>query len=61
MTYGDFVAGSFGYKLVCVDYKFSKPFNSYLGEDALYNFINSMLEENKYFNDEVENILTKKL
>ena len=39
------VALRYGYKLVCVDDKFSKPFTSYLGEDVLYNFINSTIEE----------------
>ena len=34
-------------KLVCDDDKLSKPFISYLGEDAVYNFINSMIEESK--------------
>ena len=29
------VACSYGYKLVCVD----EPFHSYLGEDAVFNFI----------------------
>ena len=39
---------SYGYKLLCVDCKFSKPFKSYVGEDAVYDFINSMIEESKY-------------
>ena len=34
-----------GYKLVCVDHTVSKPFKSYIGENAVYNFINSMIEE----------------
>ena len=29
--------------LVMVDDKFSKPFKTYLGEDAVYSFINSMI------------------
>ena len=29
---------SYGYKLVCVDVKFSKPFKSYLVQDASCNF-----------------------
>ena len=29
------VACSYGYKLVCVDDKFSQPFKSYLGEDGV--------------------------
>ena len=38
------VACSYSYKLGCIDYKFSKPLKSYLGEDAVYNFISSMME-----------------
>ena len=37
------VACSYGYKLVCIDGKFSYPFKSYLGKDAFYNFINTMI------------------
>ena len=43
--YWEHIACSYGYKLVCVDDKFSKTFKSYLGEDAAYNFIISMIEE----------------
>ena len=46
--YQKHVACICGYKLVCVDDKFSKPFRSYLGEDSVYNFINDMIEESKY-------------
>ena len=46
--YKKLVPCSYGYKLVCVDDKFSRPFKSYLGEDAVYNFINSIAEESKY-------------
>ena len=41
------VACSYGYKLVCNDDTFSTLFKPYLGEDAVYNFINSMVEESK--------------
>ena len=34
--------------LVCIDDKFRKPFKTYLGEDAVYNFINSLIKESKY-------------
>ena len=37
------VACSYGYKLVCIDGKFSYPFKSYLGKDAVYNFMNMMI------------------
>ena len=40
-------ACSYGHKLVCVDDTFSKLYKSYLSEDAVYNFIKSMVEENK--------------
>ena len=33
--YQKHVACGYGYKLVCVDDKFRKPFKSYLGEDAV--------------------------
>ena len=32
---------------MCIDDKFSKPFKSYLVEDAVFEFINSMTEESK--------------
>ena len=37
---------SYGYKLIFVEDKFSKPSKTYLGKDAVYNFIKSMIEEN---------------
>ena len=42
------VTCSYGYRLVCVDDKSNKPFKSYLGEDAVYSFMNSIIEETKY-------------
>ena len=42
--YQKHVACSYGYKLVCVDDKFSNSFKSYLGEDAIYNLISSMIQ-----------------
>ena len=45
------IACSYGYKLVCADDKFSKPFKTYLCKDAIYNLINSMTEESKYRSD----------
>ena len=41
--YKKYVGCSYSYKLVCADDKFSQPFNSYLGKDAVYNFISSMI------------------
>ena len=59
--YQKHVAFSYGYELVCVDDKFSKPFKSYLGEDAGCNFISSMIEESKYCNDVVKKHFNKEL
>ena len=47
--------------LVCVNDKFSNPFKSYLGEDAVYNFISSMIKESKYCSDMMKKNLTKNL
>ena len=41
-------ACSYGYKLVCVNDKFSKPFKTYLRKDSVYNFLKNMIEESKY-------------
>ena len=59
--YQKHIACSYSYKLVCVDDKFSKSFKSYLGEDVVYNFISSMIEESKYCSDMIKNILKKNL
>ena len=56
-----YVAYGYGCKSICVDDKFSKPFKSYLGEDAVYNFINSMIKENKYCTDIMERYFNKEL
>ena len=59
--YQKHVACIYGYKLVCVDGKFSKPFKSYLSEDVVYNFINSMIEESKYSSDVLKKHFNKEL
>ena len=46
--YQKHVGCSYGYKLIYVGDKFSKPFKSYLGKDAVFNFINTMIKESKY-------------
>ena len=55
------IACSYGYKLVCVHDKFSKSFRTYLGEDAVYNFINSMIEESRYCSDMMKKHFNKEL
>ena len=47
--YQNHVACSYGYKLVCTyDNTFSKPVQMYRGPDAIYHFIERMLEEEIY-------------
>ena len=59
--YQNHVACSEVFKVVCGDDNFSKPFMSYLGENVVYDFINSVIEESKYSNVGMKNILTKNL
>ena len=56
--YQKHIASSYGYKLVCVDAKFSK---SFLVENALYNFFNSMIKESKYCSDLMKKHFIKEL
>ena len=58
--YQKHIACSYGYNLVCVD-KCSKPFKTNLAEDAVYSFINSMIEQSNYCSKVIKNILTKNL
>ena len=60
-TYQKHVACSYGYKLVCVDDKFSKPFKSYLGEDAVYNFISKYYFISKYCSDAMKKHFNKEI
>ena len=57
------IACSYCYKLVCVDDKCSnrKLLKTYLGEVAVYNCINNMIEESKYYSEVIKNILPKNL
>ena len=49
--YQKYVAGSYDYKLVCVNVKFSYLFKPHISEDAVHNFLISMLEESKLCSD----------
>ena len=54
-------AFGYGYELVCIDDKFSKPCKTYLDKDAVYNFINNMIEESKYCSDVTNKHFDKEL
>ena len=51
-----YIACSYGYKLVCLEDKFSKPFKTYFGEGAVYNFINSMIEDSKCCSEMIKKV-----
>ena len=59
--YQKHIACSYGNKFICVDDKFSKPFTTYLAEDAVYNIIHSMVEERKYCSDMMKKHFNKEL
>ena len=59
--YQKHVACSYDYKSVCVHDTFSKPFRLYLCEDAVYNFINTIIDESKYRSDAKNKNCNKRL
>ena len=52
---------SFAYKLVCVDYKFSKAFVLYRDENAADEFIEAILKEHEYCKKVMKKHLKKKI
>ena len=59
--YQKHIACSCSYKLVRVDDKFSNSSKSYLGKDAVNNFISSMIQESKYCSDVIKKHFNKEL
>ena len=59
--YQKHIACSYDYKLICVDVKFGKPFKTYLGKDAVYSFIDNMIEESKYCSVVMKKYFNKEL
>ena len=59
--YQKHIACSYSYKVACVNNHFSKPFKTYLGKYAVYNFINNMVEESKYCCDVMKKHFNKEL
>ena len=60
-TYQKHIACIYGYKLVCVHDKFSKPFQTYLGKDAIDHFINNKTEESKHCSEVMKEHFNKEL
>ena len=59
--YQKYIACSYGYKLVRAEDNFSKPFKTYLGEDVVHNFINSMINKSKYWSEVIKKHFNKEL
>ena len=59
--YQKYIAFSYGYNLVCVDDKFSKPFKKCFRKDAVYSFNNSMIKESKYCSEVMKKHFKKEL
>ena len=52
---------SYCYRLLCTNDNFSKPFESYLSENDVYNLINIMVEERKNYSDMTKKHFKKEL
>ena len=52
---------SYAYKFFCIDDRFSKPIVVYRGENAGYKFIETILEERKYYKKIMKDELNKNL
>ena len=57
--YQKHIACSYDYKLVCVNENFNEYLKTYFREDAVYNFIDSMIEESKYWSDVIKKHFNK--
>ena len=59
--YQDHVPRSLGYKVVCIDNKFSKKVVLYGGKDAVYKFIKAIRNEYSYCGRVIKNHFNKNL
>ena len=51
----------FGYKIVCIDNRFSKPTVVFRGENAAYKLIKAILKEYEYFKKVMKKHFNKNL
>ena len=59
--YQDHVPCGFGYKVVCIDDRFTKNVVIYRGKDCLNKFIDAILREYEYCKDVIRNYFNKNL
>ena len=48
------IACSYGYKLICVDDQYSKPYKTYFNKDAIDKFLNDLINESEYCSKIIE-------
>ena len=59
--YQDHIVCRYGYKLMCADEWYSKPYKTYFGEDVIDKLSNDMIKESEYRSKVVETEFSKPL
>ena len=57
----DHIVCSFNFKVIHVDERYSKPYKTYFGEDAIENFLNEMVKEKEYCSTVIKGKFNKSL
>ena len=52
--YQDHIFCRFGYKLICIDYWYSKQYKTYFGKDAIDKLLNYMIKESEHCSKVIE-------
>ena len=50
----DHIACMYGYKSICANERYSKPYKTYFGKVAIDKLLNNMLKENEYCSEVIE-------
>ena len=51
----------YGYRLICVDERYSKLYNTYCDEDTINKFLKDVIKESEYFSQAIETVFNKPL
>ena len=57
--YQDHIVCIYGYKLICVDDQYSKPYKIYFGENAIHKFLIDVIKESEYCSKVIETEVNK--
>ena len=55
----DHIVCIYGYKLICVDDQYSKPYKIYFGENAIDKFLIDVIKESEYCSKVIETEVNK--